>query len=830
MKLTLKIVSMFLLGFTFVFGQNNENQTNKIQVKGKLIEKTTMLPLELAQIVFTEIKTAKKTIAQTDFNGDFSCMLPKSVYNIDVQYVSLKPIAIKNKNINQDIDLGTLLMLEDFNQLNEVVIVAEQKSVEIKMDKKIYNVGQDLTVKGGTASDVLNNVPSVNVDTDGTVSLRGDDNVRILIDGKISNATNINDVLQTISSDAIDKIEVITNPSARYDAQGGAGILNIILKKGTNKGFNGSIIGTLGTPKNQDVNSSFNFKNDKINLLGNISYNNSITPGYLRTDNYYLDDLGQTTGEIRERETRDRYRENINFGYGADLYLTKSITWSNNIKYRNSDEFRPYKNILYSYQAGNNFVKYRNSNLNSQDSDVKYSSSFKKEFAKKDHVLTIDYNVNLSTNFDDSAINEYIEGETAILDSEYVISNELENSSLIKVDYVLPIKKDSQFEAGYKGEFRDLNTAFEVGSQDALGIKTVNANYTNQLQYKERINAVYSQFGFKTNKLSYLFGLRYEKSDIDVNLFTTQEFNKQNYNNLFPSGFITYELSPKTSFTANYSRRISRPNSRFLNPFSTYTSNVNIFRGDPNLLPSYTNSFDLGYITKFNKVSFTSSIYYKQTQAPIQIVKRISGDEVVYEVNGELVATPVILVGPINLSNQDDIGFEFNLNYPIANWWKINASFNLASRNIKGNYTYTTSTNETISATFDRKSLTYFGKFSSKVKLPYKIDWQTNMLYNGPNKTAQITFKSMYRLDSSISKDIMKSRATISLNVTDIFKSGKRRVQTTIPNELYSDTEIYMRPRQINFSFNYRFKPKKNDREKDGERREGGGEEGGGGF
>ena len=257
--ITLLLFCFSLLGYA-------QPGKDKLKVTGKVIEKNSKQPLEYATITLKNT-TNPKMIAGgvTNNKGEFTIDVSSGTYDIIVEFISFKSTTIKEKNITENLSLGTIGLAEDAAQLNEVVVRAEKTTVEIKLDKKVYNVGSDLMVKGGTVSDVLDNIPSVSVDAEGTVSLRGNENVRILIDGRPSNAINITEALRLIPADAIEKVEVVTNPSARYDAEGGGGLLNIILKKGKNQGFNGTIIANTGYPDNHGLSGTLNYKTEKLN-------------------------------------------------------------------------------------------------------------------------------------------------------------------------------------------------------------------------------------------------------------------------------------------------------------------------------------------------------------------------------------------------------------------------------------------------------------------------------------------------------------------------------------------------------------------------------------
>ncbi|WP_162127879.1 outer membrane beta-barrel family protein [Flavobacterium phycosphaerae] len=827
------IATLLLLCTTFLAISQQKQERAKITITGKVIEKTSKLPLEYATITLKNSKNPKMIFGGiTDNKGDYSVEINPGVYDVTLEFISFKPTVMAQKKLTEATNLGTIGLEEDATQLNEVVVRAEKTTVEIKLDKKVYNVGQDMIVKGGTASDVLDNVPSVTVDADGNVALRGNDNVKILIDGRPSNAINIADALRTISADALDKIEVITNPSARYDAEGGGGIINIVLKKGKNQGINGTVIATVGDPRNYGLVTNVNFKSENFNLFSTVGYNDSKSPGKSLTDTDYLNPDGSIQKTINERSTRERGRKGFNYTIGMDWYLDKSLTWTNSFNYRKNDGANPDNVFLYNYETNNNYIRNRYNDQFTNTRDLEYAFNFTKKFKKDGHKLTVDGSFSNNLDDDDSTITDYVLGQESLAKQESTLNLQTQKRNLFQSDYVLPIGKNSQFEAGYKGDFNELLTDFRVGNIDGSGNYIPNANYTNKLDYKEKINALYTQFGSKINKFSYLLGLRYEDSNIDINLLTTNDFNNKRYHNFFPSAFLTYQLNEESTVSLNYSKRISRPRSRFINPFSNYSSNVNIFQGNPDINPSLTDAFDVGYMNKWGKVTFSTSMYFNTTKDVFQFIRRPSGNYVVTTVvdgadilneNGQVIqvvggadiTTPVILSTPINLSKEERFGFEFNINYTPYKWWKLNGNFNFFQSKTYGNYSYTLeNTEETVYQDFGNTAASWFTRVSSKINLPYKIDWQTNATYNAPQTNAQGRSLGVLSANLAFSKDILKDQATIALNVNDVFNSRKRISETNLAT-LNAYSEQQWRQRQINLSFTYRFNKMKNDKEKD---------------
>jgi outer membrane receptor protein involved in Fe transport len=783
------------------FGQTRPD-IKKINISGIVNEKVSKQPLEYATLTFTNNKNTKVVFGGiTNAKGEFNIEVNAGSYNVKIEFISFKAIELTQQVYKESTNLGTIFLEEDANQLNEVVVRSEKTTVEIKLDKKVYNVGTDLMVKGGTVSDVLDNIPSVSVDSDGVVSLRGNANVRILVDGKPSNAINIAEALRQIPADAIDKVEVVTNPSARYDSEGGGGLLNIILKKGKNKGLNGAIIASTGNPFNYGLSGNINYKSKYYNIYTTTGYNYRKNPGFAIFNTQYLNTDGTIKKYIDEYRNNERLSKGYNSNIGFDIYLNENTTWSNAINLRNNDSSNPENVSYYNYDLNRIYTgaTYRNSDQISDGINKEYTTNFTKKFKRDGHKFTIDGSFSNNLDNDYSIITSSITERTSNMQTQ--------NRNMIQSDYVLPFGKANQFEFGYKGDFNKLLTEYKVGSVDLVsGAYTPNVQYTNTLDYREMVNALYAQFGTKMNKFSFLFGLRWEDSKIEINQLVTNEFNTQKYNNLFPSLFLTFEISKENSISLSYSKRISRPRGRQINPFSSYSSNINIFRGDPNLTPAFTDALDFGYLKKWDNLTLSTSTYVNKTTDSFQFIRRESGDFV----NG----TPVILSTPINLATEVRYGFEFTLNYSPYKWWKLNTNFNFYKFDLRGNYVYTNSQNVVVTQNFDNSASSWFTRLTSKITLPYKIDWQTNITYNGPEKYAQGNALGIVGANLGFSKDIMKDKGTIAFNIQDVFNSRKRMYNNNIPNVLNSYVEMQRSVRQITLSFTYRFNKKKEEKTK----------------
>lgn len=788
-------------------------QMAKVTVTGKIYEKSTNTPLEYATIVLKNVdKPEIVTGGVTDENGNFNVDVVKGTYNISYEFISLKTIIVNNRDINSDTNLGTVFLEPDVSQLKEVVLVSEVSSVEFKLDKRVYNVGQDMIVKGGTISDVLDNVPSVTVDPDGTIALRGNENVKILIDGRPSGLAGINiaDALKLLPADSVEKVEVITNPSARYDAEGGGGIINIVLRKGKAQGINGSFIASIGDPETYGISSNLNFRGENFNVFSNIGYNYRNSLGNSSTDSEYFDKTtGETSSFVNERRNNERLSKGYNANFGIDLFLDKTTNWTHSLSFNQSRGENPDNVFLNYFDATNTptFVRNRFNDQFSKDFNIEYATNFTKNFEKEDHKLTFDIAISQNKDSDNSIIYDQILGDASTLFTEATLNEQKRQRNLFQADYVLPLGENGRFEAGYRGSFEKNLTDFEI---------TPNTIYSNLLEYNENINAFYTQYGNKINKFSYFLGLRFEDSDIDVNSITANNYNNKKYNNFFPTATLNYDITDDSNVSISYSKRINRPRGRFLNPFSSYSSNINVFQGNPDLDPTYTNAFEIGYLKRWRKLTLNSSAYVNLTDDSFQFIRKESGLFVE--------DIPVIVSTPINLSQESRMGFEFNVTYNPYKWWRLNGNFNLFRNETKGDYNYVDYLGDEVIQNFDNVATAWFTRISSKISLPYKIDWQTNMTYNAPQSSAQGKRLDMTSVNLAFSKDVLKEKGTIALNVSDLFNTRKRRNYTDIPNLVYSYSEFQWRERQVTLSFTYRFNKKK-EKENGQRKDDGGGDE-----
>jgi len=786
-KLFLTILFTGLFVFT---ARAQRPEPKQVSITGKVIDQETSEPLEYATISFFNKRQNKiVTGGITDIKGDFNISVPTGMYDISIEYISFKTQTISNRRIVKNENIGTFSLDIDAEALDAVEIIAERTTVEIRLDKKIYNVGKDLTVSGGNVSDVLDNVPSVSVDVEGNVALRGNDNVRILINGKPSGLVGLNstEALRQLPAESIEKVEVITSPSARYESEGTAGIINIILRRSKLQGLNGALTLNAGHPTSAGIAGNINYRTGDLNIFNNTSYRYSNSPGNSLNLTEYLQS-GTFLDEFRETE---RIRKGLTTNFGVEWYITDSASLTSSIVFRNSDNESSTINRLLQYD-NNRILVGEGSRFDPEIQDnktVQYSTNFTKNFENSGK-FSIEFQHENSDEDEGSDI--FVNN----LNTEKVETLNEQTRYLIQSDYVLPIGEKTQFEAGYRGSFRDQSTDYTV---DILNTETGEFNedigLSNILNFKENIHAFYTQYGTKFNKFSFLLGLRLENTHIVIDQPTSGDYEKKNYTGLFPTVNLNYEISDKENLTLGYSRRLRRPRSWFLNPFPSRSSVTNIFTGNPDLDPTYSGTFDLGYLNRFGKVTLSTSIYYQHSPDVFNFISFDTGEKVV--VNGQEV--PVIQRSPINLATNDRYGYEFNLTYSPSRKWRINGDFNFYKSVTKGDYN---------DITFDADNFSWRARMSNKYTLPGKIDWQTTISYRGPRETAQSKSKGTFGTNMAFSKDLFKDKASISFRVSDLFNSRKYR-SNTFTDTYNSYSEFQWRQRSYNLSFTYRFNQKK---------------------
>lgn len=784
------LVGLFILSFLHHgFGQN----TKPANIKGKIIEAQSKAPLAYAAIRI--LKNSDSTLVSggiSDEKGQFSLDAPYGDYHAVVEFLGYQPIKIPSFSVSagkNSLDLGSISLSASAQNLQEVVVQGEKSSMELALDKKIFNVGKDLANAGGTASDILSNIPSVSVDGEGNVKLRGSDNVRILIDGKPSGLVSFKGGagLQQLQGSLVDKVEVITNPSARYEAEGMSGIINIVLKKDRRQGFNGSFDLIAGNPDNFGAGANVNYRKDKINFFLNYALAYRLQPGRGET---YQEVYDGATTRILEQTNKGRMRAaNNSINGGLDYYFddknifTASYLWRRSDARRITDnQYKDYINSLSNLYS----ITDRQQDETEDEPNSEYALSYKRSFEKKGHELLIDARYLDYWEHSDQTFTQKSVFADGIINkvasrTQKSLNDETEKQWLFSADYVQPFGKEGKYELGVRSSFRDMSNDFFVTEQDSTGLYLPLDSLNNNFLYDENINAAYAIIGNKIKRFSYQFGLRAEQTDIKTTLAQTNESNPRNYTNLFPSAHFTYKLPQENSLQISYSRRVRRPRYNDLSPFVTYSDNRNFFSGNPDLNPEFTDAYDLGHVKFFEKGSFASSLYYRYTTGKIDRIRRVNSDG--------FAATR-----PENLLDEHSFGAEFTSSFSLKKWWKLDFNVNFFRAITDGS---------NIQEEYQSDTYAWFARQTSRFSLPKKTDIQIRASYEAPRQTPQGEVKSLFFTDLSMSRDLFKGQGKLILNVLDVFNSRRFRSITRGEN-FYTENNSQMRLRQINLTLNYR--------------------------
>lgn len=803
-------------------GKRGDGPRQKATLKGQVIDELSGQALEYATItLFAQRDSSMVTGGITDEKGNFLIESRPGRFFAKIEFLAYQTKTIEQIKLGKEnlhVDLGTLKMQDDTETLMEVEVRAEKSQMTMNLDKRVFNVGKDLATTGGSAEDILNNVPSVNVDIDGNVSLRGSDNVRILIDGKPSGLVGVDNAngLRSLPTNLIDKVEVITNPSARYEAEGMTGIINIVLRKEKKKGVNGSIDVSAGYPDNYGVGVNMNMRRNKFNFFVNYGLSYRKNPGQ-----------GRIFQEIRSggiTEISDQIRSSNrgglsnSFRFGSDYYFNPKNILTASLLYRKSDEDNLtqyiYNDFLNTFND-DGFVSRSNRTDDEleKETSLQYSLNYKKTFDKKGQELTanIQYEDDLETessDFLESFFNRELQSSSPDL-LQRSNNDEGEKQWLFQADYVHPFNEEGKFEVGLRSTIRNIGNDF-LTEEFRDDVWITKEDRSNNFKYDENIHAAYLIVGDKQGKFSYQVGLRSELSDVRTELVQNDSINQRNYFNLFPSTHLTYEIGNDNSVQLSFSRRIRRPRFWDLNPFFSFSDSRSFFSGNPNLDPEFTNSFELGHVKYWEKGTLSSSIYYRHTD---EVIQRITVRD---EVDGDT----LFVTKPQNIGIENSYGLEFTFSYTPQKWMRFSGDVNLFRAITEGEFVDPTGN----LLSLESDALTMSARMSAMITLWKQIESQVRFNYRAPRETTQGRRKAMYTLNLGLSKDIWKKKATITLNVRDALNSRKRRFITE-GADFFREGEFQWRSRVTTLKLNYRINQKKRRGGRGGGRPGGGGGE-----
>lgn len=776
------LVFSFLLFLILIFSSANLFAQNKtITITGTVVDSNSKEPISFATVVLRDTNSNNSiTGTTTGDNGEFTLESNSQNIYVEISFIGHENWRIDSFSIINGIaDLGTIFLEEISQALTEVTIMAEKSSTEFKLDKRVFNVGQDIASTGMGALEVLNRVPSVNVNIEGQISLRGSTGVKILIDGKPSVlADERSNALGTITADMIEKIEVITNPSAKYDAEGTSGILNIVLKKEDKKGLNGSISINTGIPDNHSIGLSLNRRTEKFNLFAQLGGGYRSIPN--ETENINRDLLQNTSVENKGEYFRNEAFYNIILG--SDYYINEYnvLTLSGNFAYEIEDQ--PSETDFQFIDASDAITSqwHREETTEATNPKWQYELQYKKEFEdNKEHMLLFSalgsfFGKKQSSEFE----NQTISGTPN--DSQQQTETDFQQTDYtFRLDYTKPFNDRYTIETGAQYVINDVGNDYEV--QDLVnGDWVINESLTNNFEYNQKVLGLYATGAYEGDVWGFKAGLRVESTKLNTFLTNTNEKNKQDYTDFFPSAHATYKFSEKTSIQAGYSSRVYRPRLWDLNPFFNIRNNYNIRTGNPNLQPEYTDSFEIMAIFILEKASINTGFYHRYTTDVIEQVTFFRDN--------------VTLSTPINIGINNTTGFETNLKYSPLEWFTVNGDFNFNYFIRDGDYE---------DQSFDFNGNSWTTKVTGKFKLPSDFDIEVTGHYLSGYPTVQSEISSTTFMDLGIRKKIIKGKAVINLGITDVFASRINERNTYQP-DFYTYSRN-TRGRFITLGFSYGF-------------------------
>lgn len=791
----MKLIASILLQIFFslqLIAQTDEDK--KYFIRG-IVKDEKSRPIPYTNILlYNATDSLQLSATASDDKGKFDFAVIPGAYFLRISFLSYEERTVTGITVSdKDVELDSISLKAAIKVLSEVVVTSQKKLMELELDKRVYNVSQDVSNIGANASEILENIPSVTVDIDGNVSLRGSQGVRILIDGKPSalTGTRSTDALRNLQGAMIDRIEVITNPSSRYDAAGETGIINIILRKNKIRGFNGNFTGTAGYPSNFSAAYSMNYRTQKMNLFSSFGTNYRKNNGKGFSTQQYT---GFDTSFVYNRSNRrTRSDRSVELLAGIDYFINTNTTLTGSFLIDAGKE-NNLNTILYDdYNATGQLTKsiQRIDDETEKERDSEVALSLKKKFpGNKEKEWTADFQW---TNSGEKESSEYIEGE--INGGSKLMQRSgnpaYEDNILLQTDYVASFGKEGKFETGFKGTIRKITNEYLVEEQSNGGAWVVLPAFDNNMEFTERVYAGYGMLGNKIKKFSYQLGLRGELTDMRTGLTKTNEIYDRSYFNIFPSGSFSYELSEQNTLQLSYSYRINRPSFRNLTPFADFSDPRVYFIGNPNLKPEYSHSIEAGNLTDWGKGSFLAGIYYRHKQGVVERIRILD------------TVTGITNIVPVNLSTQNDLGLEFTFYLTASEWWKVNSSFNFFRAHARGTYD---------DELLESKAVSWTSRTTSRITFFKQLDFQASLNYQAPRINTQGKDLSTYSIDLGLAQDVFKGKGTLTLNVRDLLNSRRRRSVIDIPG-YYSSSDYLWRPRQINLTLNFRLNQQKIERD-----------------
>lgn len=699
MKKNIFSLAAMLLLFNAINISVAQNKGNSGKIKGTVLDKNTGTPMESATVQLFDKDSVLAGGALTNAEGKFVIEdIKAGFYSLKISYIGYGTAYAKNVEVSstkKELSIGTVKLELNTEMTQEIEVVDEAPMMTMEAGKKVFDVKKDLTAQTGNALDMLKNIPSVDVDNDGNVSLRGAGNVKILINGKPS-AMLINGTqfLQSIPANLIEKVEVINNPSSKYEAEGVSGIINLIMRENSSIGYNGNLKVNGGTGDKYNISGNMNYKKDAWTLSGNYSYWSYQIPGRVTIDGTFF---AISDKHFLEQGINWKYKGVSHYGaFGADYEIDKSNTLSLNLSTIFFDRNRDIRTYSDYFNTGNVLTGELNTgNIDNEDGlSLDGTLMYVKKYEAKGKELSTSLNYSKRTQAGNL---DYT--QTDFINAEDFQKRELNydfNFLNGQMDYILPISENGKIEAGLKNNFRFITGDVTYREYDySTNIWRPMSERNNNVDYTDNIGAIYANYSGKYKDFSYQGGLRGEFTNMNFKLEQGAVDYSRNYFDIFPSASISQKIGAENQLTATYSRRISRPELHSLNPFKDYTDPNNVRSGNLYLNPEYINSFELGYTRYLRIATLTLTSYYRNVNDIINYILTVDGNGISY-------------LRPENLGSSKTYGLEFIAQGGFAKWWTYNGSVSYYRTNTYGS---------SVLVDFDRTFYAWSGRFNTNISL-----------------------------------------------------------------------------------------------------------------
>lgn len=772
------------------------------QITGKVIDASTKQGMEFANISLR--KTGSKEFIKGTVSDQLGAFRLDGVSNGNyVVAVSVVGYATFEKELTigtgqKTINLRNILLKEDTQLLNEVQVVGQRSQMKFEIDRKVFNVDQSLATAGGSASDVLGNIPSVQVDPEGEVSLRGNSSVTVWINGKESglSADNRAQILEQLPAESIERVEVITNPSAKYNPEGTAGIINIVLKKNRKAGYYGSLQAGVDTRGGYNAAGNVNFSSGKFESFVNVGTRVRKSEGEGYTNRQNLDDNGDPVSYLNQLRNDEDTRKPVIARMGTTYHATDKdhFSFSGFGLLGRGDETDW---LNYTSNIPGSFTSSLRTSAEKRKMNIgNFEIGYKRDFSEKSNLdLSASYNlVNITPESSFLQVSNYAGGTST---SSYQFQENVMKPRKweFQADYVTEFGEQNKIEAGYKGEFLTSKSKVSTYSGISEGNAAFNEGLYNNFTYDQNVNALYATYSKRINRFGIQLGLRGEHTRTNTNSLgynqseTDHPAYKDDYFSFYPSAFLSYQLPSNNELQLNYTRRVSRPWGGQLNPFVNLTDSTNISYGNPLLLPQYSNSLELNYIKNWENHTLSASLYYRNTDNVIQRISYRDGD--------------IMKSTFENIAKTQSAGTELILKNNLFRMIDLTSTLNFYYNKLDG-FSYLPAGATTPVVGEADEDFSWSARIIANVMLPWGVSLQATGDYNSRELVAQGYRKANHAIDLGLRKSFLDRKLSLTINTRDLLNSRKR--ETITSGSGFSQESVFARSgRTVGFTLTYNF-------------------------